>query len=190
MSDPVTIVRLQDAMRCKTLVDAFEARMQRLMEDSAHVGGSAGVELTTKEKRVAIREFIRDAGAACHTQRQYLITINKLQTADAFDPFLHREWSALLMVEHRYEEAEAHLNAAAMILQRDVEQHAMQGSSEALLGTYRREMEACARQAVQLGQAKDLFGKGGFSRKGAVQMNVDAYRGLAKNGGGGGSDRR
>lgn len=49
----------QDASRCKNLIDAFDKRMEQVKEDSAFVGGSAGLEMTSKEKALAIREFIR-----------------------------------------------------------------------------------------------------------------------------------
>lgn len=137
---------------------------------------------------------LQEAGAECHTQRAYLMTINKYQKEDAYNPFLHREWSALLMVEHRHDEAEAHLNAAAAILQRDIDLYRRQGASEAVLATYRRELEACAHQAMQLAQAKELFASGRFSKKGAVQMNVDAYKAAQQaavgEDGGGGEGRR
>lgn len=117
----------------------------------------------------------QEAGPECHTKRHYLIAINKLQTEDPFDPFLHREWSALLMVEHRYDESEAHLNAAAAILQRDIETHKRAGASMAHLATYARELEACKQQAVQLAAAKVAFARGSFTRKGGVEINREAY---------------
>lgn len=48
-----------DSKRCTTLVQRLDARMEALREDAGLIGGSAGQEMTSKEKALLIGDFIR-----------------------------------------------------------------------------------------------------------------------------------
>ena len=73
-----------------------------------------------RSKRAALgRQLIAKAGPLCRGSSQaYLEAINNLQRADAYDPYLHREWGLALRARSgRDAEADQHIAVAAALFE-------------------------------------------------------------------------
>jgi hypothetical protein len=75
-------------------------------------------ELRSKRSALA-RDLVAKAGAQCRGSSQaYLEALNQMQRADAYDPYLHREWGLALRARGgRDAEAEQHITVAATLFE-------------------------------------------------------------------------
>ena len=144
---------------CTSLVTAHRAQLAGLIS-AAERTAAAGeddeervAELRSKRAALA-RQLIATAGPRCRDSSQaYLEAINALQRADAYDPYLHREWGLALRARGgRSAEAEQHIAVAAALFEQalaaaaaghDIEGPQMlPGGEELTLGKLRQELAA------------------------------------------------
>lgn len=106
---------------CNALVEAHRGRVAEAT--AAAERGSGDDDEHVEELRIArselARSFIAKAGSRCRGSSQaYLEALNALQRADAYDPFLHREWGLALRARGgRDGEAEQHITVAATLFE-------------------------------------------------------------------------
>jgi len=105
---------------CNALVEAHRGRVAEAT--AAAERGSADDDEHLEELRITrselARAFIAKAGSRCRASSQaYLEALNTLQRADAYDPFLHREWGLALRARGRDAEAEQHITVAATLFE-------------------------------------------------------------------------
>ena len=84
-----------------------------------------------RRSRAALgRQLIAKAGPLCRGSSQtYLEAINNLQRADAYDPYLHREWGLALRARGgRDAEADQHIAVAAALFEQAI--HAIAAGHE------------------------------------------------------------
>ena len=97
-----------------TLVEAHRAKRDALL---------AAPPADDDARRAALsalaRELVEAAGPACRSSSHvYLEAVHVAQSADAYDPFLHREWALLLQARGgRDAEALQHMSVAVALFQ-------------------------------------------------------------------------
>ena len=106
---------------CSSRVESHRARLAEagLVPGAAPPVDDEQLEELRSTRSALARDLIEQAGARCRGSSQaYLEAVNQLQRADAYDPYLHREWGLTLRVRGgRDAEAEQHIAVAATLFE-------------------------------------------------------------------------
>jgi hypothetical protein len=138
---------------------AHRARLADVVSDAERIASARDDDeehvAELRSRRAALgRQLIAKAGPLCRGSSQaYLEAINNLQRADAYDPYLHREWGLALRARGgRDTEADQHITVAAALFEQamgavaaglEIEGSQMLPRSEGLsLGVLRQELAA------------------------------------------------
>ena len=111
---------------CGGMVDAMRDRTAEVNvagRDTFGAGVAAGSTPSADVERIrrsaVVRDFLLKASGSCRARSHaYMQAVNELQTADPYDPFLHREWALLLQTRGgRDAEAAQHMAMAFAMFQ-------------------------------------------------------------------------